>query len=403
MKYKQGENDHNQYSIKIARSVEEVEELRSIWEGWQWHPNADIDFYLTIVNARPEILRPHTILVSINGNPKAMMVGRIEDQRLDIKIGYKKIFRPKLRILRIVYGGILGEQSDVTAHIFVSELIEELKKREIGAVVLDNLKVNSVMYQLAKTKPGIFCRDHSRIANPHWKMFLTPTYDELLKQMWSNLKYQLKRLERYGRVLNKDFQGKVEFKIRKNVDEIDTISMNAEQIMEKTYQRGIGVGFFDNAENRRRLSLEAEKKWLRTYELCINGRTVAFWIGSKYGNVFHLNFTGYDPDYKKYDPGMVLFLKMIEDCCKNEIREIDFGFGDAFYKQRFGDQKWEEASVTLFAPTFKGVGINLGRLLVNVVSNLAELILRKAKLLGKIKKTWRNHLSQSIKDDNANP
>ena len=33
------------YEVKIIKSVGEVEELRSIWERMQYHPNTDIDHY----------------------------------------------------------------------------------------------------------------------------------------------------------------------------------------------------------------------------------------------------------------------------------------------------------------------------------------------------------------------
>lgn len=99
------------WSIKVAKSVEDVEELRGTWQEWQWHPNADIDFYLTIVNARPEILRPHVILLLSNDQPVAMMIGRIEEKKFEFKIGYKSFYGPKVRLLTIIYGGILGDHS----------------------------------------------------------------------------------------------------------------------------------------------------------------------------------------------------------------------------------------------------------------------------------------------------
>jgi hypothetical protein len=38
---------------------------------------------------------------------------------------------------------------------------------------------------------------------------------------------------------------------------------HAESIAEKSYQRGLGVGFANTPEVRKRLELESQKKWLR--------------------------------------------------------------------------------------------------------------------------------------------
>jgi CelD/BcsL family acetyltransferase involved in cellulose biosynthesis len=135
--------------------------------------------------------------------------------------------------------------------------------------------------------------------------------------------------------------------------------------------------------------------------LYVRDAPCAFWIGTLYKNTFYLNFTGYDPDYRNYEPGTILFIKMLEDLISQNLKHLDFGFGDAFYKQSFCDQNLQEASVYIFAPIFKGIGINSARLLVTLVSNWAQLILRKTNLLGRIKRIWRDRLSQK-KGDNGN-
>lgn len=390
-------NNNNVNEITIIRSIEEIERIRPIWEQLQWHPNTDIDFYLTIINNRPEVLRPHIILISVNGTHEGMLIGRVENQIFDIKIGYKKIFSFKIRTLRVIYGGIIGGDASVAANIFISELIKELKNYDLDAVFFNMLPVQSITYQLARTQSNIFRRYRTGSKRLHWKMFLPSTFDELLNKMRLDPRYQIKRLERYARSIQKDFHGKVEYKIRTTVDEIDIIAKHAELVMKKTFQRGLGVGFYDNASNRKRLCTVARKGDLRAYELCINERPIAFWIGTQYKGIFYLDFTGYDPDYKKYDPGMILFIKMLEDCCVNNIKEIDFGFGDAYYKNRFGDHNFEEEVIGIFSVSFKGILINTVSLIIDSISQLAKSILEKTSLLGRIKKKWRNNLANKAK------
>jgi hypothetical protein len=388
-KKKTDELQPNEYSISIAKNVEAVEEFRSTWEQWQWHPNSDIDFYLTIIDSRSEILRPHVILINRKGSPVAMLVGRIEDHYLEIKFGYKTILRPKLRILRIVYGGLLGDQSKPIADIFIREIFKEIKQRNIEAIHFENLRVDSVMYRLSRANFGVLCGHDSRKKNVHWKMVMPDEINTFYKKLKSKHRYWLRRMPR---LLEKDYPGKVKLRTFQNREDVLLLCNDVEKIAKKTYQRGIGSGFVNNLENQRRMALEADRGWLRAYILYINDRPCAFWIGELYRRRFYLAFTGYDPVFKKYELGTIVFTKMLDDLCTltGNVREMDFGFGDAFYKQRFGDCKWEEASITIFAPTFKGLGINLLSNLNFIMSLSVEFLLNKTKLTDRIKKKWRN-------------
>ena len=76
-------------TINVARTIEEVEQLRNYWEKLQRHPNADIDNYLTVVKTLKEIIRPHVIFLSKDGVPTSIMIGRIENYPFECKVGYK--------------------------------------------------------------------------------------------------------------------------------------------------------------------------------------------------------------------------------------------------------------------------------------------------------------------------
>jgi len=378
------------YTINVARSIDEVEEFRRFWEEMQWHPNADIDFYLTIVSLREEILRPHVIVLSINEVPKTIVVGRIEEQRFEMKFGYKTLFKPKVRLLRIIYGGFLGDVSYANSNIIVSELIDSLNNSEFDVICLDNVCLDSDIYRLAKTKPGYFFRDHFPIKNLHWKASLPASIEEFTQNIRPKHRYWIRRM---SRLLERNYHGKITFKYFHNKEEVDQLCNDVEEIAKKTYQRGIGAGFIFNNENYHRMNLSAEKGWLRAYILYISGSPSAFWIGTYYRDTFHLGFTGYDPKYKKFELGTILFMKMVEDLCQNNIKEIDFGFGDALYKRRFGDQKWQEASILIFSPTLKGVTLNFKRTLTILSVQSTKWILNRLNLLEKVKKRWRSYLT----------
>ena len=70
--------------------------------------------------------------------------------------------------------------------------------------------------------------------------------------------------------------------------------------------------------NAKRLALEAANGWMRAYVIYVKDEPAAFWICTVYRDTVYSDYTGYDPQYKKYEIGTALFLRMVgETCAKN--------------------------------------------------------------------------------------
>ena len=103
--------------------------------------------------------------------------------------------------------------------------------------------------------------------------------------------------------------------------------------------------------------------------------------------------------FKKTNPEQFLFMKMIEDLSKIRVKEIDFGFGDALYKNRYGDESWEESSVYIYAPSWKGAKMNAYSMLTGKIHHYSEKLAKKADILQKIKTKWRRKIQQERKTE----
>jgi hypothetical protein len=68
---------------------------------------------------------------------------------------------------------------------------------------------------------------------------------------------------------------------------------------------------------------------------------------------------------------------------------MDFGLGDAEWKQRFGNHHWREASVYLFAPKVKAIFLNLVWSPAILLERAVKRVLQRVQLLTKLKKAWR--------------
>jgi len=377
-------------SIRVIRTTEEVEDIRTVWTSWQHHPNADIDFYLTVNRLRPQVLRPHIIMLYRDGRPDAVLVGRIVEERIAFKVGYKTIFRPEARLLRITCGGLLGNLSSENSEAIVKEITNSLYRGDADAAVLGHVEVGSPMYTAATRSPSFLRRDLFPTLDAHWTMRLPSSMEEY----YSGLSAKARRNRRQeAQRLLRDFSGRVKVSCFRRTTELEPMIQDVEEIAKRTYHRGLGVGFVDGAETRQRLQLAAQNGWLRAYILYVADRPCAFWIGTQYRRTVYGDFTGYDPSYRKYSPGIFLLLRIIEDLCNDGVKEIDFGIGDAWYKQYFCNYEWQEASVYLFAPTLRGLKINALRTSTNLIDQLAKRALKGVNVLARVKKVWRDRLS----------
>jgi len=377
--------------VRVLRSVAELEEVRPAWQSWCWHPNADMDLYLLLMDCKPELLRPHIMVLYRDGRPEAMLIGRVVNQRLEFKIGYKTFLKPNVRVLNIVHGGTLGDLSSEKSEVLIREIEESLRRGEADVAALNWIRTDSPLYRAARQVPGVLSRDFFPAVQSHWKMSLSGS----MERDYQGGSKDYRELRRKAKKLHADYSNQVKIRCFRELVDLQRMISDVEEIAEGTYQRGLGVGFIDNAETRRHLNLEAEKGWLRAYVLYVAEKPCAFWIGNVYRGVFHGGSAGYDPRYSKYAPGKFLMTKGMETLYEGGVREIDFGLGDADYKQGFGNGKWDEVLIYIFAPTLRGFWLNALRTPMVVIDQLAKKALEKTSLLPKIKRIWRDRVRQN--------
>lgn len=380
--------------VRTVRVLAEVDELKDFWARCPTHRDADFDFYLFYLRNSPEVVRPHVIVLYHDGRPHAMLVGRLENRGVDIRFGYIRLIRLRLRTLTFMYGGVLGDISLPTEAKDVISCIEEsLRAGEADAAFLEYLAVDSPLYNCARSLPNPVRVNHfaeSRIHQirnlPHGKSFL--------QSLSSN---QRRNQKRRVRRLAESFGDRVQIECFQDASALQRLMEHAESIAEKSYQRRLGVGFANTPEMRKRLELEAQKKWLRAHILYLNDQPCSFWICSYYNGTLYSDFMGFDPEYSKYEPGMYLVISVIEETCREnqtqKAARIDFGIGDSEWKSILGNQSWREELVSIFAPTATAVGVNSLQTLVAAINHAGRAILRRTNLLPRVKRAWRSRIA----------
>lgn len=386
------EDNHGDASVRVARSAREVEELRPTWERLQGpHLTSDIDFFLTYMDNAPGAVRPHVLLVENDELPATLVAGRVEDARLEAKVGYKTMFSAQLRTLTVAYGGVLGHMDERRARLVLGSLRGSLEPGEADLVRLRALEPGSVLHTAASGRASWLRRERAGKPVVHWSSRLPCSLEEFLAPRKKKVRWQARKdITRLQEAYGDD----LEVRVFTSRDELDRLFHDSELVHRTTYQNALGVGFSTTRLHRSLTALALEKGWFRGYVLYLRGRPIAFWHGSAYRGRFGIAATGFDPDYADDRPGGYLLMRLIEDLCADEsVQTLDFGFGDATYKRQLGDESRLEEDVAVFARTPKAVGVHLTRTALRGVTGVAQKALERSAWLDGLKKSWRKRLA----------
>jgi hypothetical protein len=377
--------------IVTIRDLEGIESIRSVWEEMQCRepfpvPNADINRYIASVKAIGDEALPHVILIKCGGNPAAMVIGRIESRRLNLRLGYKTLFGSTLRCLSVVYGGIIGQPSSELCAVIMDEFMNVLRRREADVVFLNHLRTDSPIYKLYKTKASFWSRNHSILAEPHWQTNITDTMQEFYGNVPGSRK---RRWRRNIRQLEKISPSEIKVVCYRHLSDIDYLSDVACQIEKETYKKNLGSGFINCPSNRVLLEQAARDDWLRAYVLYVGDQPCAFQFDVQYKGTQFTEYGSFDPKWSRGSPGIVLLIKVLEELCQERnVSKMDFGFGDALYKRKFGTDHWLDESVYIYAPRLQPILIKTVMSMNLVISLLRRSVIR-LNMDGWIKRNWR--------------
>lgn len=396
-------NSRNGFAIETAKDLNGVLALRADWQriallsadrrrlhGTALDPAVDIDFYLTVFQPRSEMLRPHVIALKRGGVAETVLVGRVDRRPLQVALGYKKLSSPPVRVLTLIHGGMLGEDSEEHASALVDSIKRSLRDHEADVAWFYGMELDSPFHRVVKNAGGWLTRDHCPAFMPRWRIQLPATYEELYRQRSTNTRHNLKR---YSKRLLDAFGDQLTVRSFRNPAEVELILSDTEAIAAKTYQRGLGVGFTDADVMRQRMTLAANRGWLRAHILYVGDKPVAYWNGVLYYRTFFTWTTGYDPDLSHLRPGTFLLQRMLQELCSEKAADVvDFGFGDAQYKRDWCDEEHLQVSLFLFAPSARGMCLNAFHSSLLGASNAARKLLARTDAVAKLKKAWRDRL-----------
>jgi Acetyltransferase (GNAT) domain len=376
--------------VATVRTLDEAESMREEWlpllgTSITTHP----DYYRAVIETEPHVEAPYLLTLRRDGELEAMLLARFEHVPLPCKLGYRTIYAPRVRSISVVYEGYLGMVEEHAA-VLVAELRAALARGDADVVLFRHLHIDHPLHRAATNGNGALSRQRLIRRTVCWQRTLPASFEEFSNSLSKKTR---SGVTRYVNRLKRDFGDDVELRRFTEPDQLDELFGDLELVASKTYQRGLGAGFRDDERQRIRTRLSMERGWFKAWVLYVRGVPVAFWPGEAFSGRFRSGIPGYDPAYEEYRVGTYVMMRMIEDLCEDpSVSLLDFGFGDAEYKRRFGDRSWEEEDVLLYAKRLRPMWINLVRTSLLGVNTVGMALGRRTGALSRIKNWWRNRL-----------
>jgi len=398
MKISEIEISSGRWEVVAVDNWEDVEKLRPIWmemQGREPTPSvyADIDAYISMYHIAEKEIQPYIIVMKCDGHPHVMSLSYIMRSSISLKFGYATIGKAKLKCLTMMYGGILGELGEEESSLLINQLKKTFLENKVDVIFFNHIKTESSLFSNLTSNFSLPWRRSYPQKDAHWIMRLPETIDAFYQSL---SKKHRGNLRRYIRKLEQECQDRVEFITYCGEHEVSQAIEDASVISEKTYQYSLGCKFAEDVQTRNLLMTAARRGWLRISIIYVDSKPCVFLYALHYGKKYFIELMGFDPAYKRFNPGTVLFLKILEKACEApDVEVFDFGFGDAEYKVSYCNTHWDESSFYLVAPRWLPVCINFVQSILTIVSLLMTYILHRVGLLNWVKRKWRDTLQTS--------
>ena len=376
-----------QLRVEIARTTEQLEGLRPAWDELPWkREEAAYPYFTARLRTRDGVVGPFAAIVYQGDTPIGGLAARIEMRRLAASIGYRELYAPTVRALQVVDGGIASAHPG--APTALARVIEgALETGDAEVVALPPLEVGSELATAFASIGGPLTRQPLIEPWTRRLLRLPGSFDEFLASRSHKTR---KGIRRDARQLEAAFGNALSVEIVRDPADAGRLIADADLVAQSTYQRRLGAGFSDTAEQRELIRVGLENGWVRGYLLYLEGKPAAYWLCSPFRRTTLLRTGGFDDAYAEHRVGIYLLMRVIEDACADpELDLLDFGPGDAAYKEQYSNETREERNAVVFAPTFRARRINATRTAILGPARLAKAGLDATQLTSRVKTTLR--------------
>jgi CelD/BcsL family acetyltransferase involved in cellulose biosynthesis len=272
----------------------------------------------------------------------------------DCRIAWRPLVRIPMRLAHVLGTSLLAPPDLESQEMLIAAIDRAADPYDV--LLLEQVAVGSPLWETLERSPLLRRRYYTRLpvgVTPRHVAELPGDFDSYLAGLSRRSR---KRLRHNVRSLEKACQNGLRVARVTRPDELGAFLRQAEVVSQRTWQaRHLGhvVGAAGPAASR--LTIAAERGWLRSYLLMNGDEPLAFVVGFQSDGTFQYYRIGYDPKWASYSPGTSLLFRLVEDLFVHDPpTRVDFGHGDAAYKRIFGTHTHPEANVLLVRRSARG-------------------------------------------------
>jgi CelD/BcsL family acetyltransferase involved in cellulose biosynthesis len=310
---------------------------------------------------------------------------RFRKTRLRLRLGEMSIASVPYNFLQLYGEGMVG--GNHSAADIAATLLERIEV-PFHALTLEEAPVDSPLWHALAHVRRPF-RSFVRSRAQHRLIALPNRFDKFEQQLSKQTRYNLRRNEKRLTSLVEDHRSR-SFTSPKEVAELASL---IEQVVTKTYHYTLlGQDLTTrNSEFWENVEFWARQGWLRAYILYGNDKPIAYSLGYVINRVYQYEYPGYDPAFSAGSPGLLLLRQMIRDLIENDVADVlDFGAGDARYKQELGNRDYEEGAMIVVSPNVYARSAVGAERLLSAVSRIASRSLDGLGIKAKLKRFLRD-------------
>ena len=373
---------------RVARTEAEVEALRPLWAAaGPANIDADLDYFLTVVRHAPGVLGPYVVTIEHEGRQPVVVVARLVDHVYPVRFGYRELWKVRAKTLVVAFDGVLGARTEADFEEVADVLVGALADGDVDVLLFQKVEQASPLVAcLSRRLPP----RQLRVGEPvvRLTMKVPDSWDALLAQRPAS---SAQRIRRQLSVFCRDYGDRSELRRLDLPENRDALERDIERVLDKTYQQGLGLVTLAGDLQLQLMRLARDRGWLRVWMLYLDDAPVAFWWGAIYRGVLTPGTTGYDPAFRKAGIGAYTMLRMLEDTCDSgEVSEVDFGYGDGEYKQRFATESTMTSDVTVFAGRGRAMAVRCVQTAEDASGRLAHELAQRSRIGREIKRRWRS-------------
>lgn len=342
--------------VRVAATLQDVEELRPVWQQWANGLHTDLEHFLQNLKNDSTAIGPYVMSVWQGEIPLGILVGQIKERKASTTISMVQINGPRVRVLEILPKGRLGPASEEVDRLFAAQMALALRKSRVELAYFHRLPTDSSLYKSVWSLSGPLTR--KRIAYVFSYSVVSLTSPPGTRPAVFSGKI-MREARRKTANLNREFKGKVGFRCYSQVEELSDALNEVEKIEEGTWQSALGSDFTDPLQTTDSFRFFAAKGWLRIFVLSVADRPAAFLIGLLHDKTFHCQHAGYHADFAKHSAGSILTNWAFENLAAAGVEQVDLGEGGQEHNRRLGCEKNQENTVHVYAPTLRGLYLSM--------------------------------------------